>query len=289
MKITQLRNATVVISYREHRILVDPMLAPQGALPTLKWLTGQRRRNPLVELPAGTDALLGSVTHALITHCQRGHFDHLDRAAKRWLRERGIPVLCMPGDAAYLEQRGLNVQPLQPDGPTPFADGAITPVRCLHGEGWIGRFMEHGNGYFIEQAGEPSLYIAGDTVLSDEVIRCVTERRPDVSIVPAGGAAMDFGSELIMDTQQALQLVAIGTGRFVANHLEALDHCPTTRAGLLEAARRRGLADRLCVPADGETLVFERAEGAAASDRQHDEDEPCQPDHRPTEHAQMGA
>jgi L-ascorbate metabolism protein UlaG (beta-lactamase superfamily) len=289
MKITQLRNATVVISYREHRILVDPMLAPQGALPTLKWLTGQRRRNPLVELPAGTDVLLGSVTHALITHCQRGHFDHLDRAAKRWLRERRIPVLCMPGDAAYLEQRGLNVQPLQPDGPTPFADGAITPVRCLHGEGWIGRFMEHGNGYFIEQAGEPSLYIAGDTVLSDEVIRCVTERRPDVSIVPAGGAAMDFGSELIMDTQQALQLVAIGTGRFVANHLEALDHCPTTRAGLLEAARRRGLADRLCVPADGETLVFERAEGAAASDRQHDEDEPCQPDHRPTEHAQMGA
>ena len=258
MKITQLRNATVVISYREHRILVDPMLAPQGALPSLKWLTGRRRRNPLVELPVVTDALLDTVTHALITHCQRGHFDHLDRAGKRWLRERQIPVLCMPGDAAYLEQRGLNVQPLQADGPTPFADGAITPVRCLHGEGWIGRFMEHGHGYFIEQAGEPSLYLAGDTVLSEEVIRCVSERRPDVSVVPAGGAAMDFGSELIMDAQQVLRLVEMmGRGRFVANHLEALDHCPTTRADLLQAAHGRGLADRLFVPADGQTLVFE--------------------------------
>lgn len=258
MKITQLRNATVVLSYGELRILVDPMLAAQGALPSLKWLTGRRRRNPLVELPPQAGPVLDTVTHALITHCQRGHFDHLDRPGKRWLRERQIPVLCMPGDAGYLAQRGLLVQPLEPHGPTPFARGSITPVKCLHGEGWIGRFMEHGHGYFIEQAGEPSLYIAGDTVLTDDVARCVTERRPDVSIVPAGGAAMDLGSELIMDADQALRLAALGSGHFVANHLEALDHCPTSRADLLAEARRRGLASRVSVPADGEALVFER-------------------------------
>lgn len=258
MKITQLRNATVIVSYREHRILVDPMLAPQGALPSLKWLTGQRRRNPLVDLPVEADPLLATVTHALITHCQRGHFDHLDRAGKRWLRERRIPVLCMPGDAAYLEQRGLLVQPLMRERATPFADGSITPIPCVHGEGWIGRFMEHGHGYFIEQAGEPSLYIAGDTVLSTQVVRCVTERHPDVSIVPAGGAAMDFGSELIMDAAQVLRLAELGTGHFVANHLEALDHCPTSRADLRAEARKRGLAPRFSTPADGETLVFEQ-------------------------------
>ena len=256
MQITQLRNATVLVSYPNATLLVDPMLAAQGALPSLKWLTGQRRRNPIVELPDDAPALLATATHALITHCQKGHFDHLDRAGKRWLREQQLPVLCMPGDAAYLSERGLRVEPLNETGPTPFAGGSITPIPCLHGEGWIGRFMAHGHGYFIEQPGEPSLYIAGDTVLTEDVIRCVTQRRPAVSVIPAGGAAMDLGSELIMDAAQALELTSRGDGIFIANHLEALDHCPTRRADLLAQALSKGLDHRLLVPADGQTLTF---------------------------------
>lgn len=256
MKITQLRNATLVVSYAGLRILVDPMLARHGAIPPFKWLSGQRRRNPIVELPEVAPPLLETVTHALITHCQKGHVDHLDRAGKQWLRERRIPVLCMPEDAGYLAHRGLNVQPLQAEGATPFGHGRITPVPCLHGEGWIGRFMAHGHGYFIEQAGEPSLYIAGDTVLTDEVRRCVVERRPAVCVVPAGGAAMDLGSELIMDDRQMLELAALGQGTFVANHLEALDHCPVSRASLREQARQRGLEQRVIVPEDGQTMEF---------------------------------
>src|SRR3990172_1163576 len=116
--------------------------------------------------------------------------------------------------------------------------------------------MAHGHGYFIEQAGEPSLYIAGDTVLTDEVRRCVAERGPDVSVVPAGGAAMDLGSELIMDDEQMLTLATLGHGVFIANHLEALDHCPVSRTSLRVAARRRGLDDRVLVPEDGQTMEF---------------------------------
>lgn len=256
MKITQIRNATVLIEAAGLRLLVDPMLAPQGALPSLKYLGGARRRNPIVELPEGTDALLAGVTHVLITHCQRGHFDHLDRAGKRWLRERQLPVLCMPCDATHLRERGLNVQALNDGGPTPFVGGRITPVPCLHGRGWVGRLMAHGHGYVIELPGEPSVYVAGDTVLTDTVIAAVRTLDPAVSIVPAGGAAMDLGSELIMDADQALQLAAAGRGVFVMNHLEALDHCPTRRADLRAEARRRGLAERVRVPEDGETAVF---------------------------------
>jgi L-ascorbate metabolism protein UlaG (beta-lactamase superfamily) len=263
MKITQLRNATVLVSYPNATLLVDPMLGAQGALPSLKWLTGKRRRNPIVELPDDAPALLSTATHALITHCQKGHFDHLDRAGRHWLRARQVPVLCMPGDAGYLAERGLRVEPLNETGPTPFAGGSITPIPCLHGEGWVGRFMAHGHGYFIEQPGEPSLYIASDTVLTEDVVRCVTQRRPAVSIIPAGGAAMDLGSELIMDAGQALSLASRGDGIFIANHLEALDHCPTTRADLLAQARSQALDRRLLVPADGQTLTFDaRAAGA---------------------------
>jgi len=256
MDITQLRNATVVVAYDDCRILVDPMLSRQGAIPPFRYLSGQRRRNPIVELPVEAPAVLETVTHALITHCRKGHVDHLDRAGERWLRERRIPVLCMPDDAEHLARLGLQIQPLNAQGPTGFRRGSITPIPCLHGEGWIGRLMVHGHGYYIEQAGEPSLYIAGDTVLTDDVRRCVTQRRPDVSVVPAGGAAFDLGSELIMDQLQVLELAALGSGLFIANHMEALDHCPTRRAELLAAARTQGLADRLIAPADGATLSF---------------------------------
>jgi L-ascorbate metabolism protein UlaG (beta-lactamase superfamily) len=264
MKLTHLRNATLMIEAAGQRVLVDPMLAPRGALPSLKYLVGQRRRNPLVPLPDGTPELLGSATHALITHCQKGHFDHLDRAGKRWLRERQLPVLCMPDDADYLRERGLAVQPLQAQGASEALGARITPVPCLHGRGWVGRWMAHGYGYILEWPGEPVLYIAGDTVLSEQVLATVRGLGADaVSVLPAGGAAMDLGGELIMDAEQALCAVSAGGGRFVLNHLEALDHCPTPRAALRAEARRRGLEDRVWVPEDGETMVF--AASAAVS------------------------
>ena len=257
MKITQLRNATALLHLGDHRILVDPMLAPEGALPPLK-LFDRRERNPLVDLPAGTDALLDTVTHCLITHCQKGHFDHLDRAGRRWLREKNIPVICTPHDAEFLRQRGLNVQPLPQEHhePQAFLGGRIRTVRCTHGEGMMGLLMEHGVGYFIEMPGEPSLYVCGDTVLSGTVRRFIQEHQPQVALVPAGGARFDVGQHVIMGADEVIEFAGMLSGTTVANHLEALSHCPVTRAELRTKAAAAGLASRVAIPADGETLEF---------------------------------
>lgn len=260
MKITQLRNASIVIEF-EHQgraevILVDPMLAAKGALPSLKYLGGSRRRNPLVELPPNSPELLSRVTRGLITHCQRGHFDHLDRAGKRFLRERKTPVTCMPDDRAYLAERGLAVEPLLGNQRQAFLGGHITPIACVHARGWIGRFMAHGHGYFIELPHEPSLYIAGDTLLTDEVARCLRELQPAVTVLPAGGARFDVGSEILMNEHDIYRACQLTQGVVIANHLEALDHCPTARSTLRAAAEQLGLSQRLLVPNDGQTLCF---------------------------------
>lgn len=196
MKITQTRNATVLLEFAGGHegpigLLVDPMLAARGALPSLKYLGGRRRRNPLVDLPATTPALLRRATHGLITHCQRGHFDHLDGAGLRQLRLSRVPVFCMPRDEAWLRARGLQTRGLMPaaggSGPQPFFHGRITPVPCLHWRGLVGQLMEHGHGHLIELPGEPSVYLAGDTLLSDAVRDCLTRLQPGIAVLPAGG------------------------------------------------------------------------------------------------------
>lgn len=255
MKIQQIRNATIILELGAHRILVDPMLADKGTLPSLRLLSS-RQRNPIVELPASTDRALDSVTHCLITHCQKGHFDHLDRAAIGWLRARNIPVICTPHDAPYLAARKLNVQPLA-DGhgePVAFLGGRIRTVRCTHGHGLVGRLMEHGVGYLIEYPGEPSLYLAGDTVLTPTIREFVRTHQPQVSVVPAGGARFDVGDDIIMGLPDVLEFVALSEGTVVANHLEAINHCPVTRQELRQAAINKGLVNRLLIPDDGHLL-----------------------------------
>ena len=273
MHITHLRNATVVLEFasqgRSVGLLVDPMLAPRATLPALRYLrlAGQaRQRNPIAELPDNTEAVLARVTHALITHCQRGHFDHLDRAGKRFLRERQIPVFCMPHDAAYLRQRGLNTVALNGPGRQPWAlGGHITPIPCVHGRGWVGRLMEHGHGYLLELPGEPSVYLAGDTVLTPPVRDCLQRLQPDVAVLPAGGARFDLGGEILMDAPDMVQAAACWPGQLVVNHLEALDHCPTTRAQVQALATAHGLSKRLWVPEDGERRSYPGVQPAQAA------------------------
>ena len=158
MKITQLRNATIVLEFSARGepvvLLVDPMLAPRGGLPRLRFLGGAGRRNPLVDLPPAAAPLLGRVTHALVTHCQRGHFDHLDGAGRHFLRARDTPVLCSPHDAAWLAARGLRAEPLHGAGRQPFFDGRATPVPCAQGTGWVGRLLALGFGWFFVMPGE---------------------------------------------------------------------------------------------------------------------------------------
>lgn len=258
MHITHLRNATIIVHSGAHHILVDPMLAAKYTLPPLRVFDGKRLRNPLLELPVNAAAALAQVTHCLITHCQKGHFDHLDREGKRFLRGRSIPVTCTAHDAAYLAQRGLSVQPLARGigEPQPFLGGSISTIRCTHGRGWVGALMEHGVGYLIALPGEPTLYLAGDTILSPAIRQAVERHQPDICVVPAGGARMDLGGEIIMGLDEVIEFARLARGTVVANHLEALSHCPPTRAALAAAAQAAGLGARLRIPADGERLSF---------------------------------
>jgi L-ascorbate metabolism protein UlaG (beta-lactamase superfamily) len=79
MKITQVRNATLLIDYAGTRFLVDPMLAPKGSYPAFEGTANSHLRNPLVELPLPMAQLL-DVDAVIVTH---DHLDHWDETAPR--------------------------------------------------------------------------------------------------------------------------------------------------------------------------------------------------------------
>ena len=56
--------------------------------------------------------------------------------------------------------------------------------------------------------------------------------------------------------KELVELTRRAPGRVVLNHVEALDHCPTTRAALTSRMEAEGLASKVWVPADGEAMSF---------------------------------
>ncbi len=92
MKIHQIRNATTLVDFGWMRRIVDPLLADWNAVPPLRAFK-YSGRNPAVALAKGANDGKDTATHCLIMHSQKGHFDHFDKAGRRWLRARALTVL----------------------------------------------------------------------------------------------------------------------------------------------------------------------------------------------------
>lgn len=172
------------------------------------------------------------------------------------MRENNIPIYCSEKDAAFLNIKGLEVHPLKLREVNPFLGGDIELVSCLHGKGMVGKLMAHGVGYYLSNAKEPSLYITGDTMLTDNVAGFILHKRPEVIVLSYGGARFDVGSDIIMGLEEAIAVGKLTVGKIIANHLEALDHCTVTRQQLLEQVTRLGWESRFFVPQSGETITL---------------------------------
>lgn len=254
MKIHHLRNATLVIETEENVILVDPMLGKRKTIPPFTIFRYNPKRNPLVALPKNSREILSKVTHCLITHL---HPDHIDKAGEVFLRRKSIPVICNVKDEKKLTQRGLNIiQTLEYWTPQPFLGGRIIGIPAVHGYGFIAKLMENVMGFFIELPNEKTVYISSDTIFTDDVQKVLIELKPDISTVACGTARLDIGQPLLMKMNDILRFVTLAPGKVFANHLEALNHCPTTREELKRALSQNNLLSKTAIPNDGYAIEY---------------------------------
>jgi L-ascorbate metabolism protein UlaG (beta-lactamase superfamily) len=254
MEITLIRNATLLVATGTERILVDPCLADAGSAGPMARRRSRPQRNPTVGLPPNTAELTSGLTAALVSHFRLGHYDHLDDRGRELLAEQRVPVACQRFDAGTLRRAGIDARPLAAGETIPFAGGTVTGVSAVHGHGLVGRLMGPGLGYVLRPPGDASLYLSGDTVLTPDVRRALTELRPDVAVMHAGAAQLDIGRPILMTLEEQLEFVRLAPGRVIATHLGSFNHCHVEREDLAAALDREGLRERVEIPADGATV-----------------------------------
>jgi L-ascorbate metabolism protein UlaG (beta-lactamase superfamily) len=120
-------------------------------------------------------------------------------------------------------------------------------------------------GYYLAHPNEPSVYVTGDTVLTKEVLDALSRLRPDVVVAPAGAANFGIGGDILFSPDELVELARQAPGEVIFNHLEALDHCSITRAGLRQRMESEDLGARVHIPEDGEVMHFERRASISGS------------------------
>ena len=68
-----------------------------------------------------------------------------------------------------------------------------------------------------------------------------------------------FGQDPIFSMatmEDILKFIKNSTGEVIANHLEAVNHCPTTRIELRKELKKNGLSKKVYIPIDGEIINF---------------------------------
>jgi L-ascorbate metabolism protein UlaG (beta-lactamase superfamily) len=235
MRLTLVRNATVLLELAGKRLLVDPMLDGAGARPPVEG-TSNPVANPTAPLPMPAEEVVRGLDAVVVTH---RHRDHLDGTAEELL-PRDVPVFCQPEDEEALRELGLDARGVDEDVEWTGLRIVRTPAR--HGTGPIADALAPVSGFVLDD-----LYIAGDTVWYEGVEQTIERHRPRVAVVNAGGAEFTEGGLIIMGVDDVRE-VAARVPTVVAVHLEALNHCHLTRAAL------QAELPEVLVPADGETL-----------------------------------
>jgi L-ascorbate metabolism protein UlaG (beta-lactamase superfamily) len=254
MQIHFLRHATFILKFNNVQLLVDPMLSPANSMNPIPG-AASNKRIPMVELPLSAvelSTVLSQISAVLVSH---RHQDHWDAHAKGLL-SKDIQIFCQPADEARIKADGFrNVTPIQSEhiweGITFHRTGG------RHGTGETGKRMGAVSGFVMTAKDEPTLYIAGDTILCPEVTDTLQKHTPDVVLVNAGGTRFLTGGPITMTSEDVAAVCrSISSALIVAVHMETVNHCVETREDLRGFLENEHLLEQVLIPADGDVLAF---------------------------------
>lgn len=248
MDIQLVRHATLFVNFNKKRILVDPMLGPAGAYSSAV-NSANTFSNPLVNLKVNVSDLI-KPDAILLTHSHRDHFDSVAAC----LLPKDTPFFCQPHDFLNILNQGFtNAQ--QVSAKQTWAKIELIRTGGQHGSGEMGKRMGPVSGFVLKADGEPTVYIAGDTIWCEEVEETIGRHHPDVIVLFAGAAQFLTGGPITM-TEQDIEKVckASPDSKIIVAHMEAWNHCLLSREDLSSFLLQKNFKNQVLVPNDGDTI-----------------------------------
>lgn len=255
MLIHQIRNATLIITYKDKKFLIDPWLMPKDYMPGFEMAVNANVRQPRVELPLSVEKIV-DVDAVILTHF---HPDHWDEFATKAI-DKKIP---------FFVQNEVDQKQIQSLG---FSDVRVVSVSGTEFDGitLYKTFGQHGKreiikplceqvnmaydamGVVFKAKNEKTLYVAGDTIWCEEVVEAIDKFAPDVIVVNACGATLLNGERIIMNDEDVKTLTEYAPKAvIVASHMDTVSHLTVTRNDI-----RKMKLNNVLVPEDNEIMEF---------------------------------
>ncbi len=259
MKITQIRNATVLVEYNKTKFLIDPWLMPKDCMEGFESAVNSHIRQPRVELPLEIEKIT-DVDAVIITHI---HPDHWDDYAKNALKKDIKIFVQSEFDKNYMLKEGFkNVEILSTNGTT-YEKVSLYKTSTQHGKREILKPLCESIGMPYDAMGvvfksknEKTLYIAGDTIWCNEVDEAIREHKPEIIIVNACAATVLNGERLIMNIDDIKQVIKNSPkSTIIASHMDTVSHLTITRKDLKEFKEKESIQNFL-IPEDSEVLTL---------------------------------
>ncbi len=259
MKITQVRNATVIVEYMSKKFLIDPWLMPKNYMPGFETAVNSEVRQPRVELPFDIEKII-DVDAVIVTHI---HPDHWDEFAEKSLKKDIKIFVQSQIDQVYLNKKGFtNVEVLNKNG-TSYENIMLYKTDTQHGKREIVKPLcisigmpYDAMGIIFKSGSEKTLYVAGDTIWCQEIKDALDKYNPDIIIVNACAATVLNGERLIMNIDDLREVMKNAPGStIIASHMDTVSHQTITRNDLKEFVKKESIKNFL-IPNDGEVLNF---------------------------------
>jgi len=251
LRFTYIGGPTALIEIAGIRFLTDPTFDDANT----EYATGQYTLTK-VRGPAVSADDVGRIDAVLLSHDH--HFDNLDRRGRDLLSRAGH-VLTTETGAARLTGNALGLKPWQ-SFQIQSADGravSVTATPARHGPATGDRGPVIG--FLIEEEGEPSLYVSGDTVWYEGAAEVAKRARVGIALLFMGAAKVSVAgpSHLTMTASEAVEAArAFRDAVIVPLHFEDWKHFTETRADIEREFERNRLSSRLFWPRRGTTEVI---------------------------------
>lgn len=255
MLIHQIRNATLIITYKDKKFLIDPWLMPKDYMPGFEMAVNANVRQPRVELPLSVEKIV-DVDAVILTHF---HPDHWDEFAIKAI-DKKIPFFVQSEvDQKQIQSLGFSDVRVVSVSGTEFDGITLYKTFGQHGKREIIKpLCEQVNmaydamGVVFKAKSEKTLYVAGDTIWCEEVVEAIDKFAPDVVVVNACGATLLNGERIIMNDEDVKTLTEYAPKAvIIASHMDTVSHLTVTRNDI-----RKMKLNNVLVPEDNEIMEF---------------------------------